>query len=104
MYNVKSIRVLRNYTIHVGPIYGGLCHTILCLGLSFILFSNVYLFFSFLSRENGDTVLQVDMDLMDELVSNLVEYLRLENAYNIFILNPKRDAKRPKYGYRCVFW
>ncbi|GMN53529.1 hypothetical protein TIFTF001_022663 [Ficus carica] len=52
------------------------------------------------NRENGDTVLQVDMDLMDELVSNLVEYLRLENAYNIFILNPKRDAKRPKYGYR----
>ncbi|EXB58679.1 hypothetical protein L484_003935 [Morus notabilis] len=52
------------------------------------------------NRENGDAVLQVDVELMDDLVSNLVEYLRLENAYNIFILNPKRDAKRTKYGYR----
>lgn len=65
--------------------------------------TNDYLFFLFLSRENGDAVLQVDLELMDDLVSNLVEYLRLENAYNIFILNPKRDAKRTKYGYRFVF-
>lgn len=43
---------------------------------------------------------QVDVDMMDVLFSSLVEYLDLENAYNIFILNPKRDARRGKYGYR----
>ncbi|KAL7600951.1 hypothetical protein Lser_V15G23561 [Lactuca serriola] len=43
---------------------------------------------------------QVDVDMMDVLFTSLVEYLDLENAYNIFIMNPKRDAKRGKYGYR----
>ncbi|KAL9149871.1 hypothetical protein ABFS82_12G133500 [Erythranthe guttata] len=43
---------------------------------------------------------QVDVDMMDVVVTSLVEYLQLEDAYNIFILNPKRDAKRSKYGYR----
>lgn len=37
---------------------------------------------------------------MDGFFTSLVEYLQLENAYNIFILNPKRDAGRAKYGYR----
>ncbi|XP_020220501.1 uncharacterized protein LOC109803372 isoform X1 [Cajanus cajan] len=43
---------------------------------------------------------QVDVDLIDGLLSSLVEYLQLENAYNIFILNPKHDERKPKYGYR----
>ncbi|KAF5748625.1 hypothetical protein HS088_TW04G00583 [Tripterygium wilfordii] len=52
------------------------------------------------NRDEGDALWQVDIDLMDVLFTSLVEYLHLENAYNVFILNPKHDAKRPKYGYR----
>ncbi|RYR57724.1 hypothetical protein Ahy_A05g023431 isoform B [Arachis hypogaea] len=51
------------------------------------------------SGDNGG-VWQVDLDMIDGLFASLVEYLQLENAYNIFILNPKRDGKTPKYGYR----
>lgn len=43
---------------------------------------------------------QVDVDMMGSLFNSLVEYLELHDAYNIFILNPKRDVKRTKYGYR----
>ncbi|XP_037496046.1 uncharacterized protein LOC105640192 isoform X1 [Jatropha curcas] len=50
-------------------------------------------------RDDGDVLWQVDMDMMDVLFTSLVEYLQLENAYNIFILNPKNTLKR-KYGYR----
>ncbi|XP_076888687.1 uncharacterized protein LOC143539174 isoform X1 [Bidens hawaiensis] len=50
------------------------------------------------TREDG--LWQVDVDMMDILFTSLVEYLDLENAYSIFILNPKKDAKRGKYGYR----
>ncbi|KAL4590094.1 hypothetical protein LXL04_003013 [Taraxacum kok-saghyz] len=59
-----------------------------------------------LSRKNDvnqttdERLWQVDVDMMDVVFTSLVEYLDLENAYNIFILNPKRDAKRGKYGYR----
>ncbi|KAK7247640.1 hypothetical protein RIF29_42527 [Crotalaria pallida] len=51
---------------------------------------------------SGDNVggWQVDVHLIDALLASLVEYLQLENAYNIFILNPKRGEKKPKYGYR----
>ncbi|KAJ4930471.1 hypothetical protein NE237_008258 [Protea cynaroides] len=52
------------------------------------------------SRDDGDILWQVDVDIMDFLFTNLVEYLQLENAYNIFILNPKRESSRAKYGYR----
>ncbi|XP_057980775.1 uncharacterized protein LOC131166336 [Malania oleifera] len=52
------------------------------------------------NRVDGDTIWQVDVDMMDVLFTSLVEYLQLENAYNLFILNPKRDVKRAKYGYR----
>ncbi|XP_022157070.1 uncharacterized protein LOC111023880 [Momordica charantia] len=53
------------------------------------------------SNGDGDDALwQVDVDLMDVLFTSFVEYLQLENAYNIFILNLKRDAKRARYGYR----
>ncbi|GAU46683.1 hypothetical protein TSUD_254490 [Trifolium subterraneum] len=50
--------------------------------------------------DNDDGDWQVDVDMIDGLLTSLVEYLQLENAYNIFILNPKRDERRPKYGYR----
>lgn len=53
-------------------------------------------------RDHGDTIWQVDVDMMDVLFTSLVEYLQLENAYNVFILNPKHDVQRPKYGYRFV--
>ncbi|GMH11775.1 hypothetical protein Nepgr_013616 [Nepenthes gracilis] len=52
------------------------------------------------TRDDGDTMWQVDLDIMDALFASLVEYLELGNAYNIFVLNPKRDAKRARYGYR----
>ncbi|KAK4382849.1 hypothetical protein Sango_2833600 [Sesamum angolense] len=52
------------------------------------------------TRDDGVGLWQVDVDMMDVVFTSLVEYLQLEDAYNIFILNPKRDAKRVKYGYR----
>ncbi|KAE8653558.1 uncharacterized protein LOC101207480 isoform X1 [Cucumis sativus] len=50
--------------------------------------------------DGNDALWQVDVDLMDVLFTSFVEYLQLENAYNIFILNLKRDTKRARYGYR----
>lgn len=52
------------------------------------------------ARDDKTNLWQVDVDMMDVLFTSLVEYLQLDNAYNIFILNPKRDVKRAKYGYR----
>ncbi|KAL2330430.1 hypothetical protein Fmac_018011 [Flemingia macrophylla] len=52
------------------------------------------------SRDNNGGSWQVDVDMIDGLLSSLVEYLQLENAYTIFILNPKHDERKPKYGYR----
>lgn len=52
------------------------------------------------NRDDMDALWQVDVDVMDVLFTSLVEYLQLENAYNIFVLNPKHDIKRAKYGYR----
>ncbi|KAL6585624.1 hypothetical protein OROMI_002268 [Orobanche minor] len=52
------------------------------------------------SRDDGVGLWQVDVDMMGVIFTSLVEYLQLEDAYNIFILNPKNDTKRTKYGYR----
>ncbi|CAJ1951653.1 unnamed protein product [Sphenostylis stenocarpa] len=52
------------------------------------------------NRDNIGGSWQVDVEMLDGLFSSLVEYLQLENAYNIFILNPKLDERKPKYGYR----
>ncbi|URE06439.1 hypothetical protein MUK42_20614 [Musa troglodytarum] len=52
------------------------------------------------SREDKTNLWQVDMDGMEYVFSALVEYLQIDNAYNIFILNPKKDDKRIQYGYR----
>lgn len=50
--------------------------------------------------DDGSALWQVDVDMMDLLFTSLVEYLQIRDAYNIFILNPKHDLKRLKYGYR----
>ncbi|WOL13828.1 hypothetical protein Cni_G22608 [Canna indica] len=52
------------------------------------------------SGEDKEIVWQVDMDRMEYLFSTLVEYLQIDNSYNIFILNPKKIDKRTMYGYR----
>ncbi|KAH0651833.1 hypothetical protein KY290_032740 [Solanum tuberosum] len=52
------------------------------------------------NRDDGTVLWQVDVDMIDVLYTSLVEYLQLEDAYNIFVLNPKRNGKRVKYGYR----
>lgn len=54
----------------------------------------------FICRDDEQVLWQVDMDRMDYLFTSLIDYLELENAYNIFILNPKHDNKRAIYGYR----
>lgn len=51
-------------------------------------------------RDDADALWQVDVDMMEVIFTSLVGYLQLENAYNIFVLNPKLEAKRAKYGYR----
>lgn len=53
-----------------------------------------------LQRDDSAGLWQVDVDMISVVFSSLVDYLELEGAYNIFILNPKHDAKRAKYGYR----
>ncbi|KAG6384846.1 hypothetical protein SASPL_153665 [Salvia splendens] len=52
------------------------------------------------TRDDLAGLWQVDIDMISVVINSLVEYLELEGAYNIFILNPNHDAKRPKYGYR----
>ncbi|KAL6977935.1 hypothetical protein U1Q18_026721 [Sarracenia purpurea var. burkii] len=52
------------------------------------------------TRDDRAGLWQVDVGMMDVIFTSLVEYLQLEHAYNIFILNPKRNLKRAKYGYR----
>jgi hypothetical protein len=41
--------------------------------------------------------------MMEFIFTSLVEYFHLEDAYNLFILNPKHDNKKAKYGYRRGF-
>lgn len=52
------------------------------------------------SGDDKDALRQVDLDMMEVLFDSLVEYLQVGNAYNIFILNPKHDVNRTRYGYR----
>lgn len=55
------------------------------------------------SGDDASLLWQVDIGAMDRLFSSLVDYLHLENAYTIFILNPRHDTKKNKYGYRRGF-
>ncbi|KAL8470183.1 hypothetical protein ACS0TY_032885 [Phlomoides rotata] len=52
------------------------------------------------TRDEAIGLWQVDVDMISVVYNSLVEYLQLEDAYNIFILSPKRDLKVAKYGYR----
>ncbi|CAA7408328.1 unnamed protein product [Spirodela intermedia] len=52
------------------------------------------------ARDDESVLWQVDIDMMYHLFSSLVDYLQLVDAYNIFILNPRHDAKKVNYGYR----
>jgi hypothetical protein len=53
-----------------------------------------------LHRENGVPFWQVDSDQMERLFSTLVDHLQIQEAYNIFILNPKPMENSNQYGYR----
>ncbi|TVU30116.1 hypothetical protein EJB05_21723 [Eragrostis curvula] len=55
------------------------------------------------SRENEEGLLQVDSAQMEHVVSTLVDHLQIQEAYNIFILNPKPIGKSVNYGYRKGF-
>lgn len=46
---------------------------------------------------------QVDMDGMSHIFSSFISFLQLDDAYNIIILNPKRNATRANYGYRYEY-
>ncbi|GLJ11188.1 hypothetical protein SUGI_0145880 [Cryptomeria japonica] len=52
------------------------------------------------TRSDEELLWQVNMDEMDFFFTSLVEYLQLNDAYNIFVLNPKRTPSRHTYGYR----
>ncbi|KAI4380228.1 hypothetical protein MLD38_006443 [Melastoma candidum] len=51
-------------------------------------------------RRSDSAPWQVDVDMIEILFSGLVNYLQLENAYNIFVLNQKHDQRLVRYGYR----
>lgn len=51
-------------------------------------------------RSDSEVQWQVDIDSISYLFTSLLYHLQLENVYNIFILNPKRDPNRSHYGYR----
>ncbi|KAJ7540824.1 hypothetical protein O6H91_10G032800 [Diphasiastrum complanatum] len=51
-------------------------------------------------RPDSEVLWQVDVDGISYLFTSLLHYLKLDNAYSIFILNPKRNATLGKYGYR----
>ncbi|XP_006648628.1 uncharacterized protein LOC102707377 [Oryza brachyantha] len=55
------------------------------------------------SREGAEALWQVDSGQMEHLFSTLVDHLQIQEAYNIFILNPKPIDKSTQYGYRKGF-
>lgn len=46
---------------------------------------------------------QVEADVMEEALESLAIELGLEDAFTLFILNPRRDAHGKMYGYRSGF-
>uniref|UniRef100_A0A0E0G6F3 DUF7906 domain-containing protein n=1 Tax=Oryza nivara TaxID=4536 RepID=A0A0E0G6F3_ORYNI len=54
-------------------------------------------------KEGAEALWQVDSDQMEHLFSTLVDHLQIQEAYNIFILNPKTIGKSTQYGYRKGF-
>ncbi|CAN8301432.1 unnamed protein product [Cochlearia groenlandica] len=55
------------------------------------------------NKDEENALRQVDVEMMEYIFSSLVEYFHLGDAYNIFILNPKYDIKKGRYGYRRGF-
>ncbi|KAL6634378.1 hypothetical protein ACP70R_027049 [Stipagrostis hirtigluma subsp. patula] len=55
------------------------------------------------SRDSDEGFLQVDSAQMEHIFSNLVDHLQIQEAYNIFVLNPKPIGKNVNYGYRKGF-
>ncbi|CAA7032366.1 unnamed protein product [Microthlaspi erraticum] len=55
---------------------------------------------------NGDeenALRQVDVEMMEFIFTSLTDYFHIGDAYNVFILNPKHDIKKGRYGYRRGF-
>ncbi|KAF6163163.1 hypothetical protein GIB67_025027 [Kingdonia uniflora] len=52
------------------------------------------------TRDDENVLWHVGVDMMEVCCISLVEYLEIEDAYNILILNPKHNIKWQKYGYR----
>ncbi|KAG0568443.1 hypothetical protein KC19_6G020200 [Ceratodon purpureus] len=52
------------------------------------------------TKLDTEVMWQVDMDGMAHIFSSFINFLQLEDAYNIIVLNPKRNATRANYGYR----
>lgn len=59
-------------------------------------------FFVLGDRDEESALRQVDTDMMEFIFSSLVEYFHLGDAYNVFVLNPKRDIRKGGYGYRLA--
>ncbi|CAH8358765.1 unnamed protein product [Eruca vesicaria subsp. sativa] len=55
------------------------------------------------NSDEQNALRQVDVEMMEFIFSSLVEYFHLGDAYNVFILNPKRDIRKGRYGYRRGF-
>lgn len=53
-----------------------------------------------MGRPNSEVTWQVDMDGMSHIFSSFISFLQLDDAYNIIILNPKRNSTHTNYGYR----
>lgn len=69
------------------------------------LYNLIYLQTVNICRPDSEVMWQVDMDGMSHIFSSLVQYLQLDDAYNILVLNPRRDSQRKNYGYRWgVVW
>ncbi|XP_020578333.1 uncharacterized protein LOC110023327 [Phalaenopsis equestris] len=52
------------------------------------------------SRADEEVFWQVDIDRMGYIFTTLINYLKIDDAYNIFILNPNYNNRRLHYGYR----
>jgi len=54
-------------------------------------------------RPDTEVMWQVNMDSMSHIFSSFVNFLQLEDAYNIIVLNPRRNVSRANYGYRFAY-
>jgi len=55
------------------------------------------------TENNTAPLWQVDSDQMEHVFSTLVDHLQIQEAYNIFVLNPKPMENGTQYGYRNGF-